>query len=70
MVRFEKRGWLYWPANLAGWILIIAGLVFLVSVYITYEKHARSTGDLIYRIYPHYVATFLLYLWIGSKTSK
>ncbi|OGL26015.1 hypothetical protein A2708_02510 [Candidatus Saccharibacteria bacterium RIFCSPHIGHO2_01_FULL_49_21] len=70
MVRFEKWGWLYRPANLGAWILIILGAIFLVSVYFTYEKHARGTGDLIYRIYPHFVATFLLYIWVGYKTSK
>jgi hypothetical protein len=70
MVRFKKNGWLYQPDNLLAWALVIIGVAFLVSVYTTYEKHARGTGDLVYRIYPHYVSTFLLYIWVGYKTSK
>ena len=70
MVWFKKTGWLYWPANILGWILVIAGVIFLVSVYTTYHKHSHGAGDLIYKIFPHYIGTFLLYLWIGDKTSK
>ena len=70
MVKFKKSGWLYWPVNIAGWVLVILGIIFLVSVYTTYHKHSHGAGDLIYKIYPHYIGTFLLYLWIGDKTSK
>ena len=67
---FKKMGWLYKPANILGWILLAAAVVFLVSVYTTYHKHSHGAGDLIYKIYPHYIGTFLLYLWVGHKSSK
>lgn len=67
---FKKAGWLYKPANIFGWVLMVVAVVFLYSVYTTYNAHAHGFGDLSYKIYPHYVSTFLLYLWVGSRTSK
>lgn len=70
MIWFKKNGWLYQPVNIIGWVLIAVAVVFLVSIYTTYNKHAHGFEDLAYKIYPHYVSTFLLYLWVGYKTSK
>lgn len=70
MVAFRKMGWLYKPVSILGWIILIAAVVFLVSVYTTYNKHAHGFEDLAYKIYPHYIATFLLYQWIAHKSSK
>ena len=67
---FKKQGWLYAPVNMYGWIVIAVAAAFLVSVYSAYSKHSFAFMELVYKIYPHYICTFLLYLWIGSHKSK
>ncbi len=70
MVWFKKTGWLYQPVHVAGWIVLALGIIFLVSVYSAYNARAHGFGDLTYKIFPHYVCTFLLYIWVGYNTSK
>lgn len=67
---FKKQGWLYEPVNAYGWTVVIIAAAFLGSVYVSYSKHSFAFIELIYKIYPHYISTFLLYLWIGSQKSK
>lgn len=70
MSLFKKMGWVYKPTGIIGWVLIALAIAFLVSVYTTYHKHSHGFEDLVYKIYPFYISTFLLYVWVGSKSSK
>jgi hypothetical protein len=67
---FREWGWLYYPISWQGLILVLLVLAFWVQVFLAIDRHSHSVSDTMYGIFPYYVPSFLLLLWIASKTSK
>lgn len=67
---FREWGWLYYPISWQGLILVLLVLIFWVQVFLAIDHHSHSVSDTLYGIFPYYVPSFLLLLWIASKTSQ
>jgi hypothetical protein len=67
---FREWGWLYYPISWQGLILVLLVLAFWVQVFLAIDRHSHSASDTLYGIFPYVVPSFLLLLWIASKTSQ
>jgi hypothetical protein len=67
---FREWGWLYYPISWQGLILLLLVLIFWVQVFLAIDRHSHSVSDTLYGIFPYYVPSFLLLLWMASKTSR
>ena len=40
------------------------------TVFKAVDRHSHSVSDTLYGVFPFFVCTFLLFDWIGGKTSE
>jgi len=66
---FRPAGLIFRPVSLAGWIFTLLAIAFCVHIFLFVDRHAQSVSDTLYGIFPYWVPTFLLWLWIASRTS-
>lgn len=67
---FREWGWLYYPISWQGLIIVLLVLAFWVQVFLAIDRHSHSVSDTLYGIFPYFVPSFLVLLWIASKNSK
>jgi hypothetical protein len=67
---FRKFGWAYLPVSWQGFIVSLLLIAFLVNTFIAVDRHSHSVSDTLYGIFPFWVPSFLVWLWIGSNTSE
>jgi hypothetical protein len=66
---FKQWGWLYLPASVPGAIIFLTVLGFCVQVFIAIDRHSHSVSDTLYGVFPFFTCAFLLWDWIGVRTS-
>jgi hypothetical protein len=66
---FKNWGWIYRPVSWQGWFLTFFALVFCIQVFIAVDRNSHSVSDTLYGIFPFVVPTFLLLVWIASRTT-
>lgn len=67
---FKQWFWFYLPASVPGALVAIALLVFCVSVFLAVEHKSHSVSDTLYGVFPFFACAFLLFDWIGARTSN
>lgn len=67
---FQVYGWIYRPVSRAGWVITIIDLLFCVHIILFIFSRAHSVSDAFYGFFPFVAPAFLLWVWIGSKTSE
>ena len=67
---FKQWGWLYLPASAPGAIIFLAAFVFCVSVFLAVDRHSHSVSDTLYGVFPFFTCAFLMWDWIGARTSN
>lgn len=67
---FKSLGWFYRPISLPGWIVSLLALIFCLQVFVAVDRHSHSASDTLYGVFPFFVSVFLLFDWIGRKTSR
>jgi hypothetical protein len=67
---FRQWGWLYLPASVPGGVIFLAAVAFCVSVFFAIDRHSHSVSDTIYGVFPCFACAFLLFDWIGARTSN
>ena len=67
---FRPWGWIYYPTSWQGIILVLLTLAFCVQVFLAVDHRSHSVSDTLYGIFPYVVPSFLVLLWIASKTSR
>jgi hypothetical protein len=67
---FKQWGWLYLPASVPGVFISLAMMVFCVSAFLAIDRHSHSVSDTFYGVFPFFVCAFLLFDWIGARTSN
>jgi hypothetical protein len=67
---FRPLGWIYYPVSWQGVLLVLLVLVFCVQVFLAVDHRSHSVSDTLYGIFPYVVPSFLVLLWIASKTSE
>ncbi len=66
---FKPWGWVYRPASVLGFTLVLLAAVFCVQVFIAVDRHSHSASDTLYGIFPFVVPCVMLLYWVASKTS-
>jgi hypothetical protein len=66
---FKQWGWLYLPASAPGALIFAAMFLFCVSVLFAIDHKSHSVSDTLYEVFPFFVCAFLLWDWIGARTS-
>jgi hypothetical protein len=67
---FKQWGWLYVPASIPGAAICLVTLAFCFSVFLAVDRHSQSMSDTLYGIFPFFTCAFLLWDWIGARTSN
>jgi len=66
---FVPFGWLHRPVTVAGWLVTLVALAYLVQVFLAIDAHAHSVTDTLYAVYPHWGVTCLGWDWIARRTA-
>jgi hypothetical protein len=66
---FKQTGLLYCPISIPGWTTTLLAFVFCVHSFRFVDGRSHSVSDTFYGVFPYWIPTFLLWLWIASKTS-
>ena len=69
MLWFKPFGYVFRPVSIAGWTLSFIALAFCVHIFVFIDSRSHSVSDTFYGIFPYCVPTFLVWLWIASRTS-
>ena len=67
---FRKWGWIYWPTSLAGWVITVALLAFIVWIFIAVDRHSHSASDTLMSVFAWAWIGSVTVLWVASKTSN
>ena len=67
---FKQWGWLYLPASVPGFAILFATLGFCASVFLAIDHRSHSVSDTLYGVFPFFTCAFLLWDWIGARTSN
>lgn len=67
---FKPLGPVFRPVSLAGWIITLLAVAFCVHIFLFVDGRSHSVSDTFYGVFPYWVSTFLLWLWIASRTSS
>jgi hypothetical protein len=68
-VWFKAWGWVYRPVSWPGVLMLALLLIFCVQAFVAVDRHSHSASDRLYGVFPYWAPGFLIYLWIGGKTS-
>jgi len=66
---FKPFGPLYRPVSVLGWMITLSAGAFCVHIFRFVDGRSHSVSDTFYGIFPYWIPTFLLWLWIASRTS-
>ena len=66
---FKSVGVFFRPASVAGWVVTVLALAFCIHVFLFVDARSHSVSDTFYGIFPYWVPSFLLWIWIASRTS-
>jgi len=66
---FVPLGWLHRPRNVAGWLVTLVALAYMIQVFAAIDVRAHSVTDTLYAAYPHWGVTFLGWDWIARRTA-
>jgi hypothetical protein len=67
---FRPWGVVFLPTTFAGWLVTLLPAAFCVQVFLAVDRRSHSVSDTLYGIFPFWVPTFLLWVWVASKTSR
>lgn len=67
---FNQWGWLYVPASAPGVAIAAAILAFCIQVFLAVDRKSHSVSDTLYGVFPFFACAFLLFDWIGARTSN
>lgn len=65
---FKQIGWFYYPATWQGIIIAIITLIICINIFVIIDIRSHSASDTLYGIFPYFVAIFLLFNWVASKS--
>lgn len=67
---FKPLGFIYYPVSVAGWIVSLLAAGFSLHIFLFVDGHSHSVSDTFYGVFPYWVPTFLLWLWIAGRSSE
>jgi hypothetical protein len=66
---FKPFGFVFRPVSITGWILSLLALAFCVHIFLFVDGKSHSVSDTLYGVFPYWIPTFLVWIWIASRTS-
>jgi hypothetical protein len=66
---FRPSGFVFVPVSIPGWTITFLAVAFCVHIFWFVDGHSHSASDTLYGVFPYWVPTFLLWVWIASQTS-
>jgi len=67
MAWFKPFGPVFRPVSFLGWVITLLALAFCVHIFLFADRKSHSASDTLYGVFPYWVPTFLLWLWIASR---
>ena len=66
---FRKKGWIYIPVSVAGWITAIGYVAISAVTLISVNKNYNSFINSLIRFFPYFISFSVLYFWVASNNS-
>jgi hypothetical protein len=60
----------YLPCSWQGWLLYVPFTLFLLTVLVAAISTQHSVSDMLYMIFPQWVAAAVVMTWIAKQKSK
>jgi hypothetical protein len=67
--QFSKKGWIYIPVSLTGWIVTILYIAVSVFTLVMIDKTYNSLKNSLIRFFPYFISLTVIYFWIASNSS-
>jgi len=65
---FKPFGLVFIPVSIPGWIISLGTAAFCINVFLFVDGRSHSVSDTLYGIFPYWAPSFLLWIWIASRT--
>jgi hypothetical protein len=67
---FRKTKFSYLPITIAGYLVTVMGILFMVPVIIACLRSTHSVSDFFYSLFVYATCTAFWWSWIAGRTSK
>jgi hypothetical protein len=67
---FRPFGCVFLPVSILGWMITLLAAAFSVHIFWFVDGRSHSASDTLYGVFPYWVPTFLLWVWIASQTTN
>ena len=67
---FKPFGFVFLPVSISGWIISALAAAFCLNIFQFVDGRSHSVSDMLYGVFPYWVPTFLLWVWIAGRTSS
>jgi len=65
---FKPFGLVFLPVSITGWMISMLAAAFCLHIFLFVDGRSHSVSDTLYGVFPYWVPTFLLWIWIASRT--
>jgi hypothetical protein len=66
---FKPVGLVFFPVSISGWTISVLAAAFCLHIFLLVDGRSHSVSDTLYGVFPYWVPTFLLWVWIAGRTS-
>lgn len=66
---FKKRGWIYVPVHILGWMVTIVISLIAMFFFLAIDKHSHSASDTLIGFLPYGTSLAAIYFFIAINTS-
>jgi hypothetical protein len=66
---FIKKGWIYFPGSIAGWIVTVVFCATSVYTLVAIDHSYNSLFNSLVRFFPYFISYSVVYFWIAGNTS-
>lgn len=67
---FNKKGWIYLPVSVAGWIVIIVYCSVSVYTLVAIDRNYNSLINSLIRFFPYFISYSVIFFWIAGNSSN
>ncbi|HEY8783761.1 MAG TPA: hypothetical protein VIM16_19185 [Mucilaginibacter sp.] len=65
---FVRKGIIYWPASIVGWVILVIALVYAIYTFIKIDSRSHSVSDTLINFIFNLLLIGLVYTVIGYFT--
>ena len=68
MILFKKRGWIYIPVHIGGYIVTLLAIAFMIPILMAAIRNEQSISDTLYHLFVYATCTAFWWKWVADKT--